>query len=373
VATFDPIEYLNFLARRWKLAAACVGVAVIAAGALALALPKRYTAMATLVIESPAASDPRAGTQVSPIYLESLKSYEEFASSDSLFLKACEKFGLLEGAASIESLKSRVLRVDKLKDTKILQVRVTLPDPKKAQAMAQYVAEETVTLNRSIAMENDTRSLDALRGQVEEARKRLGVARAEHARVVSEAPPALAQEVRSLAELLNGLREQQTAGTAEVAELQAREASLKKFGQADLGNVTERLAGVLARQKDVDLSAAAMEKKLAEKSARLTELEEKRDTAADKVAEEETAYRELQRRATEMSGATGLKSEQLRIIDPGIAPQRPSFPNVPLFVVGALVLSFSMTLAWLSLQYGLARQRERSVRRQIQVARSAGR
>jgi len=74
---------------------------------------------------------------VSPIYLESLKTYERFADSDSLFQKAVERFAL-EGQP-IESLKRSVLKVDKLRDTRALQISVTLPDPKTAQAVAQFL------------------------------------------------------------------------------------------------------------------------------------------------------------------------------------------------------------------------------------------
>src|ERR1700733_5815706 len=110
--SFDPIEYLEYLRKRWRFIAVVVFLAGAVAAALCLLLPKQYTAVATLVIEPPG-SDPRSATAVSSIYLESLKSYEAFASSDSLFARACEKFHLLDGKAgpSLESFKRRVLRV----------------------------------------------------------------------------------------------------------------------------------------------------------------------------------------------------------------------------------------------------------------------
>ena len=48
----------------------------------------QYTATARIVIDPPAGTDLRAAMAVSPIYLESLRTYEQFASSDSLFQKA---------------------------------------------------------------------------------------------------------------------------------------------------------------------------------------------------------------------------------------------------------------------------------------------
>ena len=66
-------------------------------------------------------------------------------------------------------------------------------------------------------------------------------------------------------------------------------------------------------------------------------------------------------------------TEQLRIIDPGIVPQQPSFPNVPLLTGVALLISAMLCLAWLSLRYGLERQRVRSAKFEFKVARSGGR
>src|ERR1051325_8588092 len=110
--SFDPIEYLEFLRKRWKIAFAAVALAGVIAAVTCLFLPKQYTATATLIIEPPG-GDPRAAIAVSPIYLESLKSYETYASSDSLFARATEKFHLMEGRSGItlESLKRSVLRV----------------------------------------------------------------------------------------------------------------------------------------------------------------------------------------------------------------------------------------------------------------------
>ena len=172
--SFDPIEYLDYLRKRWRFTAVAVLVAGTAAIALCLLLPKQYTAVATLVIEPPG-GDPRSATAVSSIYLESLKSYEAFASSDSLFARACGKFHLLDGKTGppLESFKRRVLRVDKLKDTTVLEVSVTLPDPAQAQALVQYLAEETVALDRSIIRAGDQELLDNLRLQGEAARKEL--------------------------------------------------------------------------------------------------------------------------------------------------------------------------------------------------------
>ena len=64
---------------------------------------------------------------VSPIYLESLKTYEHFAD---------QRQPVSEGGAAvrtctdgpIESLKRRVLQVQLVRNTRILEISATLPD-----------------------------------------------------------------------------------------------------------------------------------------------------------------------------------------------------------------------------------------------------
>src|SRR5262245_53768270 len=142
--TFDRFEYVDYLRRRWRVVAVACSVAFALSLAVSLALPKRYTATASLVIQPPTGNDTRATTSVSPVYLESLKTYERFAASDSLFARAVERFHLHAGGLfpSIESLKQQVLKVTKLQDTKILEISATLPEPGLAQHFVQYLAEE---------------------------------------------------------------------------------------------------------------------------------------------------------------------------------------------------------------------------------------
>src|ERR1039458_3348145 len=92
---------------------------------------------------------------VSPIYLESLRTYERFATAGGLFQKAVERLGLrqLLGDRPIESLQKSVLRVEIVRNTRILEIATTLPDPQRAQALARFLADATVGTNRAIAMQ----------------------------------------------------------------------------------------------------------------------------------------------------------------------------------------------------------------------------
>src|SRR5438445_6960004 len=119
---------LDRLRARWRVVAVTCGVSVGLALGASLILPKEYTAVSRIVIDPPAGSDPRVSTAVSPIYLESLRSYELFASSDDLFLKAVQRFGLRRDSTPIDRQKKSMLKVEMPRNTRILEIHTTLPD-----------------------------------------------------------------------------------------------------------------------------------------------------------------------------------------------------------------------------------------------------
>src|SRR5712671_4919284 len=164
---------LDRLRARWRVVAVTCGVSVGLALGASLILPKEYTAVSRIVIDPPAGSDPRVSTAVSPIYLESLRSYELFASSDDLFLKAVQRFGLRRDSTPIDRLKKSMLKVEMPRNTRILEIHATLPDPKTAHALALYIAEETVKLNQAMTREGDQELVADAEKQAVEARRRL--------------------------------------------------------------------------------------------------------------------------------------------------------------------------------------------------------
>ena len=163
-STFNAQQYLEYLRRHLRfLLAVCAGAAALTL-AVSWFLPKQYTATASITIDPPAGNDPRRSTVVSPTYFESLKAYELVAASDTVFLRGAEKFHLRDSRPA-EALKRRILKVTKVRDTKILEIAVTLPDPKVAQAFAQFLAEETVESTRSGNLAGDQDLLTEARKQ----------------------------------------------------------------------------------------------------------------------------------------------------------------------------------------------------------------
>ena len=57
----------------------------------------------------------------------------------------------------------------------------------------------------------------------------------------------------------------------------------------------------------------------------------------------------IETRLREARGDSGYRGERLRIIDPGIVPERPSSPNLPLNVLAALLLGLMLPMLYLTL------------------------
>jgi uncharacterized protein involved in exopolysaccharide biosynthesis len=346
---FDPFEYFGYLRTRWKfLVASCLTAGTLTF-ATSLILPKRYTATASILIDAPAGNDPRAATAVSPVYLESLRTYEHFADSDTLFVRAMQRFKLREqaGATPVESLKRRVLKVTKPRDTKLLQISVTLRDPAKAQAVVQFIAEETVGLNHSLARQSDEEFITQARRQAELARAQLDET---DKRLNQEyAAEAVQSELGNLIDLKTRLQREVTEANADVADYGAQ---LKTQPSAqDSDRLRRNLAGISARadalRKEINSVARSIREKeaaFARRQARLERLEADRRSAR-------ALYDTAMARVNEAQSAAGNRGERLKIIDPGIVPQRPSSPNIPLNVFAAVFIAGIAALLYVSFRF----------------------
>ena len=95
-------------------------------------------------------------------------------------------------------------------------------------------------------------------------------------------------------------------------------------------NARARLAEMRKQMQDLDRQSAEREKLLATRQAHRDKLEAERKAGQAALAAIETRLRDAR-------GESGFRGERLRIIDPGIVPERPSSPNLPLNVAAALL------------------------------------
>lgn len=340
--SFDAFEYIQYLRSRWLVVVTACGLATALALGVSLLLPKKYTATASVIIEPPGGSDARLTTAVSSMYLESLKTYELFATSDSLFAKAAERFHLRQNdAQSIESLKRKVLKVAKVRDTKVLEISATLGDPRQAQVVAQYVATETVNTSHAESLASDGDFIEIIARQGNDARRRMDELEKEwSALAVSEPVESMQSEIDAEVELRGKVEEQLVAAESAVAEYQ-QQAQEGSFAREQLSASQARAALLTARSRELQRATQEKSATLGRRMARKRALETALDAARKSY---ETAARSL----LEAQASAGSHAERLRIIDPGIVPQRPSSPNVSLNVAVSLFAALIASIVYLS-------------------------
>jgi capsule polysaccharide export protein KpsE/RkpR len=334
------------------VAAIACGVAMLLSLPLSLLLSKRYTATASIVIEPPGNTDARTAIVVSPMYLESLKTYERFAESDSLFARAAEKFHLQAGGAArpIESLKRGVLKVSKLRDTKIMEISVTLTDPKLAQSVAQYLAEETVALSHAENVDADRESISEAEKQAAAFALRLKEVQQTWSTLsVREPVETLQGELDSSVEMQGKLRQQLVDAQANIAEYQEQ-------GKADSPFARQQLQSERARENVLDKRLQELQRSIRELGSTMASRSAKRDALQNEVKSAQKASEAADMRLRELRAAEGGRGERLRVMDPGIVPQRPSSPNVPLNVAAALVLALTASILYLSFAFVMRRR-----------------
>ena len=320
----SALEFATYAAARWRQVGWACLTAVLLAGLAGFVLPKRYTATAILLIEPPAGVDPRMATSVSPIYMESLKTYEHLASSDSLFVEALEhqKIRARYSGTSIESLKSSVLKVSKPANTRILEISATLDDAKDAQGLAQFIAERTAALNRTLDARSSSDAAAIARNIFESADHRL--------KAVQKASTDFSPTIAGLEAEIANASELHYNVQRDLIEGKGNPSSLQKANQ-DLEKTIQLKSGQLQRAKTT-------------REALDAELEAAR-----------TAWEAAKTKFDDVEASAAFRGERLEILDPGIVPQRPSFPNTPLNLVVALLLSLVASLTYLAFRFGFER------------------
>jgi uncharacterized protein involved in exopolysaccharide biosynthesis len=353
----EAFRYIGYLRSRWRFVAASAGTAIVLATTVSLFLPRQYTATARILIEPPAGADPRAALAVSPIYLESLKTYERFADSYTLFQKAVERFRLrsLVGSSPIESLKKKVLKIELVHNTRILEISATLPDPGRAQGLAQFMAEETTALNRSLTNSGGQDLVHGVEQQVTDARARLNQTEGEWSKLIAEAPVSdLEAAIEQAGRLRSSLEEQVATANVQLADEADRERGAQP---SELDLLRKEQSNTRARQAELRKQIEAVVHETGEKEKLLAGRLARREQLDAQRKSDQAALAAIDARLRDTRSDLSYRGERLTIIDPGVVPERPSSPNLPLNVAAALLLGLLFPLVWLALELNFQEQR----------------
>src|SRR5713101_6227298 len=182
----------------------------------------------------------------------------------------------------------------------------------KAQALAKYIAEATVELNRSTVSEGDQDLVRGLAGQQRDISAQLEATQTAWARsVASEPVEALQSAMEHDGELRSRVQQQAQSVELEVADIGQR-AKQNGPDAAELrredANARARLAEMRKQLQDLDQRIAEREKLLAVRQAHRDKLEADRKQGQAALAAIETRLRDAR-------SESGFRGERLRIID----------------------------------------------------------
>jgi uncharacterized protein involved in exopolysaccharide biosynthesis len=140
------------------------------------------------------------------------------------------------------------------------------------------------------------------------------------------------------------------------------DAYLKLKVSTDLGAAkAENTAGphIAALEKEQDELTA----RIAAKSSTLAQRKSRRSSLEADQRSAQLAYDMANDRLSEMLASFQFRGGRLRVTDPGIIPQTPSSPNLPLNVLAALLLSTAASFIYLVVAFGYARLARKEIER----------
>jgi capsule polysaccharide export protein KpsE/RkpR len=153
---------------------------------------------------------------------------------------------------------------------------------------------------------------------------------------------------------------------ADAAEREKQDSPARQLEtRKEAANARARLEEMRRQLQALDRQSTGREKLLAQRIARRDSLEADRKAAQAALAAVEGRLREAR-------GDAGYRGERLKIIDPGILPERPSSPSFSLNVLAAMLLGLVLPITWFTLEMSYQEQRSRGRRSVMQPVARAG-
>lgn len=355
-----PGQRIRYVGARWRFLVMVIAVSACLAFIVSELLPRKYTATTTVIIDPPATTDIHAGAALNPAYLDSLRTYEHFFTSDQLFDNAARRFHLDLAGQNVATIREQVLKVKQQHETRILEISATMRDPAAAYQLARYITEQSIEANREHAEAADRDSMKNLLAELETTRAQLTRAQAEWQRASKDdTPDAIQVALDSAVSLQSDTRTHQNEAEAEAEEWRIRaedgQDADKPWARTQARAAAARRDDYAKRLAQLDAEVARDRKELAERSSRLTLATSELDVARK-------AFETAQTRVRDFAAVAGMRTERMRIIDPGVVPRKPSSPKVLLNTLAAALLAACLGLGWLVLRASEARPKPAVVR-----------
>jgi capsular polysaccharide biosynthesis protein len=356
----EGLEFGQFVWRHRRVIAIACASAFLLTAAISPFLPARYTAKATLLIEPPGGNDPRSTTAVSTVYLESLKTYELLVASDTLFSRAVDDLHLRQryAGSSTESLKRRILAVSKPTNTTLLESSVTLNDAKDAQALAQHIAEQAVAFSATLDRQTDREIAREPKRIFDDAEERRQAAQKAADQFTATTPlAALEAEVKNTSDLTAEIGKDLARAQAELANYMGEQQApfSPEVGERQSGWTELQIVATRAKIQDFERQERHLADLLKTKSSLLEDLKRRQDSLDAELKAARADGESAKAKLNDVQASAAARTVRLKVLDPGIVPQRPSFPNTPLNLAVAFTLSLFASVGFLAIRFAYER------------------
>jgi capsular polysaccharide biosynthesis protein len=285
------------------------------------------------------------------------------ASSDTLFEHALDDLHIRQRypGVSTETLKRRILEVSKPTGTMILDISATVSDAKSAQELAQYIAERTVALRGSLDRQADEELTKEPQRIFGAAKARREAAEKAKDQFIKATPvEALDKEVLLTGELKLEVGKELARTRAELANYlgQQQAPQPSEAGERQSGWTQFEITATRTKIQDLENQDRELLQALKVKGDLLEDLRRKRD-AVDAELKSARADEEVENtKLSDLKSSSAARGVRLKILDPGIVPRRPSFPNLPLNLAVAFVLSLAASIGYVAIRFAYDRTRD---------------
>jgi uncharacterized protein involved in exopolysaccharide biosynthesis len=246
-----------------------------------------------------------------------------------------------------------VLKVELLRNTRVMEISATLPDAQKAHALVKFLADSTVDLNRASLSASDSELLDDLAQQANGARQELRQTDTEWAKALATEPVAeLSAEMEEVAAQRSKLEEQIQTEEVQIADLQQR-----LHGGENTPDLRNEQSDAQARLAEINKQLARLDRDTNEREKTLGVREAHRNQLDNERKERQTALAALEAKLRDARSASGFHGERLQVVDPGIVPERPSSPDIPLNIAAALFAGLALPVLYLTLRMNFEARR----------------
>ena len=122
------------------------------------------------------------------------------------------------------------------------------------------------------------------------------------------------------------------------------------------------LSAVRARAGVLEKQLTTLDGDIESKSKRIARIRTRSDELNAELKSLRSTLQLAENRLNELQSSVGIRNERLRIIDPGIVPQRPSAPDIPLNVLAAGLIAAVLCWLYLTVAYHIRAPRRNPVR-----------